>query len=199
MHDAEEPTRVHEVVVQRDDAGVRSKFVEDPGLVEQGVDAVRLVAFEWVPAASGRRAGAGGGGQAPELLQRLIDFRISECVFDDNIPLGYNLIDQLLGVGIDLCSVPFQFLHRTNLIVDALVVACLLVLVDHFGKILGSEERNFPEFVWTTMRPKTFICHTATAVLWWHIKLRTAPKKWVSRGNIRGASIDFMLVITGEG
>lgn len=147
VHDAEELPRIHEVVVQRNDAGMRGKLVEDPGLVEQGVDAVRLVALEGVPAASGRRAGAGGGGQAPKLLERLVDLRVCECVFDDHITLGYNLVDQLLGVGIDLCSVPFQFLHRTNLIVDALVVACLFVLVDHFVKILGSEEDNLPQLV----------------------------------------------------
>lgn len=131
VHDAEEPSRIHEVVVEGDDAGVCGKLVEDPRLVEQGVDAVGLEALKWVPAASGCWAGLGGGGQAPELLECLVDFGISECIFNDYVPLRHNLVDQLLSVGIDLCSVPFQLLHRTNLIVNALIVACVFILIGH--------------------------------------------------------------------
>lgn len=131
VHDAEEPTRIHEIVVEGNDARVCGKFVEDPRLVEQGVDAVRLEALKRVPAAGGCWAGFGGGGQAPELLERLVDLEISESIFNDHVPLCDNLVDQLLSVGIDLYSVPFQFLHRTNLIVNALVVACVFILIGH--------------------------------------------------------------------
>lgn len=150
MNDAEEPPRVHEIIIEGNNAWVRGELVKHPGLVEQGVDAVCPEAFKWVSAAAGGWASLWGTGQAPELLERLVDLEISECILDDYIALGHNLVDQPLGLGIDLRSVPSQLVHGANLVVNASVVACVLMLVDHCDEWLRLEggRKESPVHMW---------------------------------------------------
>ena len=88
MEGAEEVAGVEEVVVQFQDAGDDGELVEDARLVEQRVDAVRVLAFEVV--ASGHGVGTA---EAVDFIARFSRFGSGEAVGQDYIAVFEDVLD----------------------------------------------------------------------------------------------------------